>query len=185
MNDPSMPRKSSRPPAFRRGANTIAALMPQSVAPVLQQRGFASSALMSEWAEIAGAHLAKVATPLEIRWPKRRETTSQAPRSRKQDDAEKATLVLACPGAFALEVQMATPRLIETLNRRLGFAAIGTIIVQQTRRVPKPAPPAPLADDPALIAREALKLAHIQDEPLRQALATMSARVQQKNAPLK
>jgi len=185
MDNPSVPHKSSRPPGFRRGANKIAALVPQSVAPVLQQRGFASSALMTEWMEIAGPHLAQFATPLEIRWPKRREAAAQSPRSRKQDDAEKATLVLACPGAFALEVQMATPRLIETLNRRLGFAAIGAIIVQQTRRVPKPAPPAPPLDDPALIAHEAQKLAHIQDEFLRQALATMSARVQQKNARLK
>lgn len=182
MQEPPAAPKSRPPPVLRRGANRLSMLVPQSVAPVLQQRGFASSALMTEWENIAGAHLARHATPLEIRWPKRHENTPQTPRSRKQEEAEKATLVLACPGAFALEVQMATPRLIEAINRRLGFAAIGKIIVQQVRLAPKPEVKSPPPDDPVLIAREAEKLGHIQDDPLRRALATMSARVFQKNA---
>ena len=176
-------------PFKRRRSQPLSALVPDSVAPVLKQRGFASAALLTDWAEIVGPAIAHWTAPLEIRWPKRladaansRDAVSSAAyRSRKQENTEKATLLIACPGAFALDVQMATPRIIEAINRRLGFACIGTIKINQ---VPRPAPvvvPPPLKDDPAMIKAVSRTMGNIHDEHLRLALAKMGANVLTKN----
>ena len=55
----------------------------------------------------------------------------------RAEQATRATLLVAAPGAFALEIQMASASIIEAVNRRLGFGCIGAIQIVQA---PRPAP---------------------------------------------
>ena len=169
-------------PAKTRYRQPLGALIPQALAPVLKERGIATSALLMEWSEIAGPMIGKIASPIEIRWPKRAvEPQSRAARTAKMEKTEKAVLVLAASGSFALEIQMAEARIIEAVNRRLGYAAIGRIEIRQQ---PAPIPSKkklPTPDDPALVKRFIEKTDDIADEKLRVALARMGARITQKS----
>lgn len=171
------PDASDKPARRRRGPVTLASLVPDTIEPALRQRGFATSAILTEWAEIVGPRLAGWTQPLEIRWPRRPEVEAAngKPLTDKAEKARRATLVLACPGAFALEVQMASSGLIEAVNRRLGFGCIGTIIVQQMPRLPTPKPPRSRQLDPAAIEAVSEQLAAIEAPDLRRALAELGA----------
>lgn len=177
----SAPEKP-QPIRKRPRVNRLAALVPEMIEPALRQRGFASTAILSEWREIVGAALATRTAPLEIRWPKRRAPSEESrPKpGRMQEKAEGATLVIACPGAFALEVQMSSNAIIEAANRRLGFRAVTKLEIRQGE-LPKPvvkktAPP--LSE--AQIADVAAGLGDISDDQLRRALAELGASIARK-----
>jgi len=162
--------------------NRLAALVPEMIEPALRQRGFASTAVLTEWREIVGEALAERTAPLEIRWPKRRNPAQDARpnQGRMQEKAEGATLVIHCPGAFALEAQMASGRIIEATNRRLGFRAITRIEIRQAE-LPKPVTARveqPLSE--AQIAEIAAELDDISDESLKRALAELGAGIARK-----
>lgn len=169
----SPPPRSSR----RRGPVTLASLVPATIEPALRQRGFATAAILTEWREIVGPRLAAWTQPLELRWPRRTEIeppVSGTPGD-KAERARRATLVVACPGAFALDVQMASASLIEAVNRRLGFGCVGTVVVQQMPRVPAREPAASRQLDPALVASIETGLERIEAPDLRHALAELGA----------
>jgi hypothetical protein len=179
--DPSKPMASSSEtsPSMRKRprVNRLAALVPEMIEPALRQRGFASTAILTEWREIVGEALAERTAPLEIRWPKRRspaENTRPNP-GRMQEKAEGATLVIISPGAFAIEVQMASGQIIEAANRRLGFRAVTRIEIRQEElpRQTETKPDQPFSE--AQIAEVAAGLGDISDEPLRRALAELGA----------
>ncbi len=169
----------SKPPHFyrRQAPRALNALLGEALAPVLRQRGFATSAVMTQWREIVGQRLAEWTTPLELRWPRRHEGEPAAALNARRQRAEQATLVLACPGPFALEVQMASAEIIAAVNCRLGFGAVGTLLIKQAPRparakaAPRPQP------DAAAIAAVERELAGIEAEGLRRALAQLGAQV--------
>lgn len=172
------PPTSPKPAPRKRGAAALASLVPGTIEPVLRQRGFANATILTEWEAIAGANLARFTTPLELKWPRHRPEPDapRQPRSAKVEKTEKAVLIVACTSAFALELQMGSVRLIEQINRRLGFDCIGTIQIRQGLPV-KPVKPKPEPDDPAAIARLKAELQDIAHDPLREALATLGARI--------
>lgn len=189
MSDPVKPVLNAASPsrsasARRRGPTALGALVPDAVAPLLAQRGFANAAILTEWREIVGPHLAAWTSPVEIRWPRRApeaaaSPTKAPPRPKRNSDdkASRACLMVACPGAFALDIQMAEATIIEAVNRRLGFGCIGSIrVVQAPRPAPKAAP-APHAVDPALAASIEAGLGHIENAELRAALAALGAAI--------
>lgn len=183
MADPASPPRPA--PARKRGATVLGSLVPEAVAPVLRERGFASTAIMTEWREIVGPHLAQWTTPVEIRWPRRpgeapeppaAKAATRPPRTRTEP-ASRATLVIGCASAFALDVQMATPAIIEAVNRRLGFGCIGALQIHQAPR-PEPEPARVSRKvDPGLVTRVEATLSDIEDTGLRQALATLGAEI--------
>jgi hypothetical protein len=175
------PDKSS-PLRKRPRVNRLSALVPEMIEPALRQRGFASTAILTEWREIVGEALAQRTAPLEIRWPKRRVQPGEARPNpgRMQEIAEGATLVILCPGAFALETQMASAQIIEATNRRLGFRAVTKVEIRQ-QDLPKPItamPVQPLTE--AQITEIAGGLGDIADEPLKRALAELGAGIVRK-----
>ncbi|MCZ8375952.1 MAG: DciA family protein [Beijerinckiaceae bacterium] len=173
-----------RPPRSprRKGPALLSDLVPGTIEPALRQRGFATSAILTEWREIVGPRLAEWTRPLEIRWPRRAEIDAPAGKaiSEKAERARRATLVVACPGAFALDVQMGSAGLIEAVNRRLGFGCIGAIVVHQMPKAPPPAPPRSRQLDPALVSRMEKGLGRIEAEDLRHALAVLGAGITRK-----
>jgi hypothetical protein len=183
MANPAPPPRSA--PARKRGAAALGALVPEAVAPILRERGFASTAVLTEWREIVGPHLAKWTNPVEIRWPRRPNEAPEPsaakgaarPLRTRTEQASRATLVIGCASAFALDVQMATPAIIEAVNRRLGFGCIGSIQIHQA---PRPEPKSDRVSrkvDPALLKKVEATLSDIEDPDLRQALAALGAEI--------
>jgi hypothetical protein len=168
----------AQPPFHRRKAsNALSALVGDAVAAVLKQRGFATTAVLTEWREIVGPRLSQWTTPLEIRWPRKREGDTGPARNSRTQKAEGATLVVSCPGPFAMEVQMGTREILEAVNRRLGFGAVSALVIKQA---PRPAPvvvktrPTP---DQAAIETVARELKDIESDELRHALAKWGASI--------
>jgi hypothetical protein len=169
-------------PRKRPRTSRLALLMPDLLEPTLRERGFASATLLAEWAEIVGAGLAQFTVPLEIRWPKRRGEGEFAPKraGRMQEKAEGAVLVVSCAGAFALDVQMASARILDAVNRRLGFRAVTRLEIRQGE-APKPRAAFVEREIPAaLVEKQKANLTHIADDALREALARMGAGIEVK-----
>jgi hypothetical protein len=151
-------------------AKPLAQLSQPFLADAFGKQGFASSELVTRWADIVGPEVAAHAEPLKIQW--RRTAADEPP--------EPATLVLRVEGPIALEIQHASGTIIERVNRFLGWQAIGRIALRQaplTRRNP---PPPPGGADPVETERIAATLPQIEDSGLRQALARLGAMIKKR-----
>jgi hypothetical protein len=132
------------------------------------KQGFASTELVTRWAEIVGAEIASHAEPEKIQWP--RPLDGKTP--------EPGTLVLRVEGPTALEIQHLVPVILERVNRFFGWRAVADLRLRQAplRRKRQPAPP---SLDPEAAARIAADLGDITDANLRGALARLGAAIKQ------
>jgi hypothetical protein len=141
---------------------------------VLKEQGFASTEILTRWADIVGPEIAIHSEPMKINWPRVKNDVGD------DDQSEPATLVLRVEGPAALEIQHLSAVILERVNRFFGWQAIGRIALRQAplqRQTPKtrPAPP-----DPAVTARIASTMPQVEDEALRQALARLGASIKRK-----
>jgi hypothetical protein len=107
-------------------------------AAVFARAGFADATLVLRWPEIAGAEVARIATPLKLQ---------QGPKG--------ATLTLRCESAAAVFLQHETQTLIARLNAYLGVGTIARLrlIPGALARASEPArhpgaPPRPASEAP-------------------------------------
>jgi hypothetical protein len=152
--------KSSQP-------RRLSELAGKTIADALARQGFASTGIVTHWADIVGPEIADHAEPMRMAWPRRVH----------EDDPEPATLILRVEGPVALEIQHMSGIIIEKVNRFFGWRAVGRIQIRQAplRRREKKARRA--APDPEAIARIAASMTDIADEGLRGALARLGAAV--------
>lgn len=149
------------------GAKAIGAFVARMLDPAARARGFATTALLTEWPAIVGAELAGFTMPDKVVWPRRVE--GQEPGSGQRNwRAEGATLVLRVDGPRAIEVQHRSGTILDRVNTYFGYRAVGEMRIVQApvaraARTP-PAPPPPL--DPACVPASAA----IADQGLRAAL---------------
>jgi hypothetical protein len=132
-----------------------------------KRHGFASTEIVTHWADIVGAEIAAHAEPIKITWPRQGDV----------EDPEPATLVVRCEGPAILEIQHLSGVIIERINRFLGWRAIGRIALRQaplTRRDKRIVPPPPDAEEARRIAQS---MTGIADEELRAALGRLGAAV--------
>lgn len=163
----------TKPPSWTRrgGAAPLGAFLAELVEPALARQGLGETSLVTDWTEIAGAHIARGCRPIEVQWPRTLRRDPDAPPGL-------ATLVLRVEGAFALEVQHSAAIIIERVNAHLGWRCIGKIAFRQGpldsagKRAPKASPPSARARELA----EAYA-APIEAEELREALTRLGARV--------
>jgi hypothetical protein len=132
------------------------------------QHGFASSELVTRWADIVGPEIASHSEPTKIQWP----------RPVGDEEPEPATLILRVEGPSALEIQHLSGVILERVNRFFGWPAVGHIALRQAplRRHDKPTIPSPI--DTATVARIAASLPEISDDNLKAALARLGAAIQ-------
>jgi len=148
----------------KRGPRRLSALVPAEVAPVFARRGFAGADLAVHWPEIAGPGVAKHSRALSLTWPRGGAEAGVG-----------ATLVVACSGGFALDLQQMAPVLLERINRRLGWRCVARILLKQ---MPVPAPglerarPVPAPEDVKAASRIA---AGIRQDALREAVTRLGA----------
>src|SRR3954464_2842620 len=132
-------------------AKPLSALLGDVFSDAYAKQGFAARELVTRWADIAGADIAKYCEPLKIQWPRPVEGQPQQP----------ATLVLRVDGPMALEIQHASDEMLQRVNRFFGWSAVGRLALRQAplarrdRSKPTPAP------DAAEVARVAESLGSV------------------------
>lgn len=90
-----------------------------------ESRGFAQSRVLTHWEEIAGADIAAISRPVEIKYNAR--ARYDLSRNKKG-----ATLVLLTNGANAQLVQMRKQEICDRINASYGYGAISDIRITQT-----------------------------------------------------
>ena len=136
-------------------------------------QGFASTEIISRWADIAGPEIAAHSEPMKINWPRAQKTPGVEP-------PEPATLVLRVEGPAALEIQHLSAVLLERVNRFVGWQAIGRLSLKQAPLRHREKPKAPPPPDPAIAARIAEGISEVTDEALRGALGRLGAAIKRK-----
>jgi hypothetical protein len=130
------------------------------------KQGFASTELVTRWAEIVGVEIAAYCEPERIRWP----------RPVGGDSPEPGTIMLRVEGPAAVEIQHQCTVILERVNRFFGWQAVGDLRLRQaplTRRKRATA----VARDAAKEAQIAASLTEVADDRLRAALARLGAAV--------
>jgi len=128
-----------------RGATAIGAFVARMLDPIARSRGFATTALLTEWPAVVGADLAQFTSPDKVIWP-RRSDDPEGKGTNSNWRIEGATLVLKVDGPRAIEVQHQAEQILERVNRYFGYRAIAQLRFLQAplnREVPAPPPAAP------------------------------------------
>jgi hypothetical protein len=148
-------------------AKPLSVLLNDVFSDAYAKQGFAARELVTRWADIAGAEIARHSEPLKMQWPRPVEGQPQEP----------ATLVLRVEGPAALEIQHKSDVILERVNRFFGWSAVGKLALRQaplSRRMP---PAAPRAPDAKAVAEVAETLSAVEDTELRAALARLGAAI--------
>ena len=145
---------------------TLAELATRFLAETFAKQGFASTELVTRWADIAGPEIAAHAEPIKLQWR----------RAADGEPTEPATLVLRVEGPAAIEIQHLSNVIIERVNRFFGWQAVGRIALRQAPLSRRAAPPVPTLD-PAAVERVAATLTAVADDDLRNALGRLGAAV--------
>ena len=83
-------------------------------------RGFAEAGLITEWASIVGADVARMSRPLQLAFPR--------------GERKGGVLTLECGGAAALEMQHLKPQILDRINSHFGYAAVAELRFRQGSR---------------------------------------------------
>jgi len=152
-------------------ARAIGSYVAKALDPAARARGFATTALLSDWPAIVGRELAQFTMPDRVIWPRRRDEAEDGQRNRR---GEGATLVLRIEGPRAIEVQHRAGPILERINAYFGYRAVTEMrflqapvargaTAQRAREAPPPDYSLP-------------ESAGIEDEGLRRALSRLGAR---------
>ena len=147
-----------------RPARKLSDLATSFLAETFKRQGFASTELVTRWADIVGPEISAHAEPIKLNWR----------RVGDGEPAEPAILVLRVEGPVAIEIQHLANVIVERVNRFFGWQAVGGIALRQaplTRRERRAAP----RIDPQVTAAVAATLTDVADEDLRMALARLGA----------
>jgi hypothetical protein len=161
------------------GARAIGSYIARLLDPVARARGFATTALLTEWPAIVGADLAAFTMPDKVVWPRRVEGQDPAGGYRTRR-AEGATLVLRVDGPRAIEVQYRAGQILDRVNTYFGYRAVADMRILQapvTRAARQPVAPPVAIDETALPAS-----ATIEDQGLRTALLRLGTGIRAKQA---
>ena len=120
------------------GFKRTSVLLERRIKDASQNRGFAQSRVLTHWAEIAGADIAKIAQPTNVSY---------------SAQGMGATLTLLTRSGHGPELEMQKEKLRERINAVYGYNAITRIKIShtsasgfaeaQTAFDPRPAPAAP------------------------------------------
>lgn len=132
-----------------------------------EKRGFAVARLLTHWAEVVGADLARLAEPVKLSWGQK---------------GFGATLTLRVAGPAGPMVEASRETIRTRVNACYGYNAVARIVLTQVSGAAGFAEPAagfaPAASPDPRAARQAGALAEgIADEGLRAALARLGAHV--------
>jgi hypothetical protein len=167
MNGMMVPR---RPDPKRPWSQPLADFVPKILDPAVARQGFGESALLLGWDEIVGERIAAICEPMRLQWP---------PGGVKRDplEARLAALVLRVEPGFGLEIQHLAAVLIDRINAHLGWRCVASLKIRQEKIDRAPPRPKRPPEDPLARAEAERQVTGIDEEPLRDALARLGARV--------
>lgn len=160
--------RKSGPPVGR----AIGAFAGALLDPIARARGFAATALLTEWPTIVGVELAGFTAPDKVIWP-RRTDDAETPPPQSAWRADGAILVLRVEGPRAIELQHRSGQILERINVYFGYRAIAQLRFLQApiARIERaPEGPEPAAEPDTGSIPEA-----ISNGGLRQALARLGS----------
>ncbi len=106
-------------PTKRRGQlRQAGSLVGKLTKKAMSKHGFAHASVITDWAQIIGEDLSKLARPDRLTFPK----------GQRRD----GTLHIRTTSAMALQLQHLTPLLIDRVNTHFGYAAVARIKLLQT-----------------------------------------------------
>src|SRR6476620_2519724 len=108
------------------GARAIGAYTALMLDPVARARGFATTALLTEWPAVVGEALARFTMPDKVVWPRRSEER-EASGSQSAWREDGAILVLKVDGPRAIEVQHRAEQILERVNIYFGYRAVAQL----------------------------------------------------------
>jgi hypothetical protein len=161
MTDRVVMNKPSR--AF---AKPLRDVVGKVVGEAFTRQGFASTELVTRWAEIVGREIAAHSEPIKIQWPRGVDPQIRHP----------GILVLRVEGPAAVEIQHLGAVICERVNRFFGWRAVERLAFRQSplrRGEHRPSRP----NNAAAASQLAATMPEITDEELRQALARLLAAV--------
>jgi hypothetical protein len=167
MNDETQLGKT-KPFKPRFNAVPLSDLVPDLLDPLLQKRAGLTTALIGAWPEIAGERIGQASVPAKISWS----------RANKSDDPyAPATLFINADPAVALALQHETSSIIARVNVFFGYPAIDRVKISQKQmraEAKNQVSSQPLASH---VEAAFAKVINVENEGLRQALATLGANV--------
>src|SRR3954471_4212871 len=111
------PAKKDEPPLRRNGVARLSANLPAltriAFKNTLGGRGFAEAGLITEWASIVGADVARMSRPVQLAF--------------RQGERKGGVLTIECGGAAALELQHLKPQILDRINSHFGYAAVAEL----------------------------------------------------------
>lgn len=129
------------------------------------KRGFASTRILTHWPEVAGPEIAAMSQPMAVRFDKAKREN---------------ILTLLTTGAFAQQLSMSAPVILERVNAEFGFRAVDRVRVTQSWKGQKarPAvvqqPGARQTNPPESTHRPSAKIVdEIEDPALRKSLSEL------------
>jgi hypothetical protein len=149
----------------------LADFVPKILDPAVARQGFGESALLLDWEEIVSERIAEISEPVRLQW---------SPVGVKRDPLEvrpPAALILRVEPGFGLEIQHLAGVLIDRVNAHLGWRCVGSLKIRQEKIDRPPTAPRPGPEDPRSRAEAERRVTGIEEEPLREALARLGARV--------
>ncbi len=164
---------AQKPPrrSFGKGFQRTSTLVERQIRKAGETRGFATSRLLTHWAEIVGPDMASIARPVNVSYAR---------------SGMGATLTVLTTGAQAPMLEMQKDKLRERVNACYGYQAISKIRITQTApsgfaegaaqfgAAPKPRETRP---DPAATEAARQSAAPVSDPDLRAALERLGANV--------
>ncbi len=164
-------RERRRREERRGGVHGLAALLRPLLTPAARRRGFAETTILTDWAQVVGRGFAARCQPVRIDFPR--------------GGRRGGTLLLRATGGAALELQHATPQLLERINTHFGFPAVARI--RFLHAPPPPVPPRPRnrrpPELPAAAREEVARVtAGIAEPGLRGALRALGEAVRREAA---
>ena len=164
-------------PRHPSSARAVSSFVPRLTRKAFEKYGFASTALLTDWASIVGADLASYTAPERLKWPRR--VDGYAEIGEGDERRPGATLIVRVDGPRAIELQHKAHQIIDRINASFGYRAVaelrfiqapleGTSTTARRPNTPRKQMKAAL---------NAPELASIQDEALRTALARLEASI--------
>lgn len=153
-----------------RGFAQASSLMQSRLRTASEARGFAVTRLLTHWAEIVGADIARVAQPVNVSYAR---------------DGFGATLSILTTGAQAPMLEMQKDQIRDKVNACYGYRAIARVRITQTapsgfaegQIAFAPAPKAARAPDPETIAAAGAVVRDVANTDLRLALEALATNV--------
>jgi hypothetical protein len=154
-------------------AKAVGSMVPGLTRKAFERFGFSTAALLTDWAGIVGADLARYTAPDRLKWPR----GGHGADDEGGPERQAATLILRVDLGRGLDVQYRARQIIERINAHFGYRAVAELRIIQAP-VEGALPPAPAAQ-PASRAFDrtstAPLVAAVADEGLRAALERMQA----------